>query len=134
MELEEAFTAYLKAQSNLIALISTRLYPEELPQNTTLPAVSYIKISDIKDHMLSGQSTLESPMFQFTAFALTKATARSVGNQIKTALQDYVGTMGGIVIQHIRLENELSNLETSPDGTIKTYTESLEFQINFIRS
>ena len=134
MEIEEAFTAYLMAKVGLTALISTRFYPEELPQGTTLPAVSYIKISDLKDHTLTGQVTLERPMFQFTAFATTKAGARTVANQLKADLQDYVGTMSGIVIQWIKLENEFSNLETSPDGTIKIYKESQEYQINFTRS
>ena len=147
MEIEEAFTAYLKTKAGLTALITHQvpkqgggtvseicLYSDEIPKGKPLPAVSYIKISDLKDHTLTGQVTLERPMFQFTAFALTKVAARNVANQLKAALMDYAGTMGGITIQWIRLENELSNLETSPDGTIKIYTESLEYQINYIRS
>jgi hypothetical protein len=131
VEIEEAFTAYLLEQSDLTVLIANRLEPEELPQGTALPAVSYIKISDVKDHTLTGQLELERPIFQFTAFAFTKAGARAVANQLKTALVDYSGTMGGIVVQKIELQNEMSNLETSPDGAVKVYTESLEFQISF---
>lgn len=130
MEIEEAFTAYLKAQIPTI-----KLYPEEIPQGTTLPAVSYIKISDVKDHTLTGQSEVEQPVFQFTAFALTKAEARNAVNEIKAVLNDFVGTMSGIVIQHIRLDNEMSDLVRSPeDGTVRVYTESLEYQISFERS
>lgn len=131
MEIEDAFTAHLLAQTNLTALIDRRLFPEEIPQGTKLPAVSFIKISDIKDHTYSGQSKLEQPMFQFTVFASKKSEARAISNQIKNTLCDYTGTIGGIFVQYIRLENELSNLEKSPDGIIKVYTESLEFEINF---
>ena len=133
MEIEEAFTTYLLAQAGLTALIAQRFFPEELPQNTTLPAVSYIKISDVKEHTLTAQLELESPIFQFTSFAFTKSAARAVSNQLKSLLVDYVGTLGGIVIQKIELQNEMSNLETSPDGTVKVYTEELEVQVNFIR-
>lgn len=73
-------------------------------------------------------------MYQFTAYDTTKLGAKAVAKQLKSALQDYHGTLSGIVIQHIRLENELSTLDTSPDGTIKTYTTDLEFEISYDRS
>lgn len=134
MEIEEAFTTYLLTQPGLTAIIANKFFPEELPQGTTLPAVTYIKVSDVKEHTLTCQVELESPIFQFTAFATTKAAARAVVNQLKASLVDYVGILSGVAIQKIELQNELSNLETSTDGTIKTYTEDLEFQINFLRS
>ena len=128
-EIEEALTTYLLAQTGLTALIDRRFFFEELPQGTELPAVVCIKISDVKDHFLTEQSSLERPMIQFTAHASTKAGARTVSNQLKTALCDYTGTLSGIFVQLIRLENELSSLEKSSDGTTKTYTEDLEFEV-----
>lgn len=132
-ELQEALTTYLKAYAGLTALISTRLFPDEIPQGTTLPAVFYINISDVKSHTLTGQLALESPMIQYTVYASTKPSARAVANQIKAALKDYVGTLSGVTIQYIRLINELSNKYTSPDGTIRVFTHDLEFQINYIK-
>jgi len=148
LEIEEAFTTYLLSQDALTALIGNRLFPEEIPQLDTLPAVSYIKISDVKDHLLSGQSTLERPIFQFTVFAFTKAEARNVAKQLKTSLSDYVGDFGILAgewrdkdtwddsfswheghIQYIQLQNEITNLQRIDN--IKIYTESLEFQINY---
>jgi len=131
MELETALKTYLLAYAGLTALIADRLEPEELPQGFALPAVTYIKISDVKDHTLTGQLAVESPYFQFTVFASTKAGARAVANQLKAALNDYSGTLSTIVIQHIRLENEMSSLEKSPDGTVKVFTEDLEYNITF---
>jgi len=131
LEIEAAFTTYLLAQTGLTALISRRFFFEEMPQGTPLPAVVCIKISDIKDHTLTGQSKLERPIFQFTALANTKPAARAVSNQIKAALCDYQGDMGGIFIQKIEQQNELSNLETSSDGTTRVYAEDLEFEINY---
>ena len=131
-EIEEALTTYLLAQSGLIALIARRFFYEEVPQDTELPAVCVIKVSDVKDHLLTGQLNLESPMFQFTVYATTKLGARGVANQIKAALKDYVGTMSGIAVQHIRLVNEFSGLTKTADGTVREFTEDLEFSINFV--
>jgi hypothetical protein len=127
MEIEEALVAYLKTKN------ITKIYPDEIPQNVNLPAATYIKISDIKDHYLTGICELERPIFQFTAYAFTKSAAKTLAKSIKTALNDYQGTLSGIEIQKIELQNELSNLETSPDGTTRVFTEDLEFEINFIK-
>jgi hypothetical protein len=95
MEIEEALVAYLKTKN------ITKIYPDEIPQNVNLPAATYIKISDIKDHYLTGICELERPIFQFTAYAFTKSAAKTLAKSIKTALNDYQGTLSGIEIQKI---------------------------------
>lgn len=133
MELEEVLTAYLLDYPGLAALIDDKLYPDELPQGIKLPAVIYSKISDVKDHTLVGQNRLERPMLQFTVFAGTKTAARDIANQLKVALCDFQGMLSSVEIQYIKLENELSSLERTPDGTLKSYTEILEFEINYVK-
>lgn len=133
MEIEEALVAHLFAQSGLTALISDRLYPNEVPQSAAYPAVTYQDISDIKVHTLTGQDSLEQPIKQFTAYASTKAQAKAVANQIKTALQDFQGTMSGIQVQYIQLQSEFANRYTTADGTVKVYTHDLEFQIYYVK-
>ena len=127
MTIEEAIRTYLLTQTGLTALVSTRIVVDEVTDGVTLPAVSYQKISDVKSHFLTGQSTLENPIFQYTAYATTKAVAKSVATQLKLALCDYQGTLSGLQIQKIELQNEFSNSET--DGVDRIYAEDLEFQI-----
>ena len=132
MYIEEAFVDHIKTN------VTQKLYPEELPQDTVLPAIVYMKISDVKEHSLTGQYALERPVFQFTSFAFKKSEARDLMESLKTALCDFQGTMGGIYIQKIELQNELSALETSaggitPDGTTRVYTEIVEFEFNYER-
>lgn len=133
-EIEEALRTYLLTKTALTALVSTRIYPDFIPPDAAFPCVQYFKVSDIKDHTLTGQSELERPVFQFSAYATTKASARAVANQIKTALCDYAGTLSGIEIQKVQLNNEMSSAETSGDGTQKIFVEDLEFEVVFVRS
>jgi hypothetical protein len=130
-ELEAVLTTYLLAHPGLSALIARRFFYDELPQGTALPAVVCIKISDNKIHTFDGQNALERPMIQFTALAYKKIEARAVANQLKAALCDYQGTMGGIEIQKIELDNEISSMQKIDQD--KVYFEDLEFEINFIR-
>lgn len=133
MDIEEAFTRYLLDHEGLKALINNKIYPEEIPQGTKLPAVFWVKISDIKDHTLTGQSELERPIYQFTAQGKTKAESKAVGKQIESALSDYQGIMNGVEVQKIEFQNEISSMEKSSDGTTKVYYKDLEFEINFIK-
>ena len=133
-EIEEALVAYLLAQPGLTALIGNRLYPDLLEDDTSLPAVVYLNVSDTKDHTLAGQLDLESPVIQFTAYATTKAGAKAVAAQLKTALSDYHGTLSGVPVQYIKLLNELSSSSTTADGMVRVFTTDLEFEVNFERS
>lgn len=129
-----ALRTYLLTHAGLAALIGTRIYPDEAPQGAALPHVIYINISDVKDHVYGGEQALESPIYQYTAYASTKLGASAVAEQIKAAMKNHPETMSGIKVQYIKLVNELSGLDTSPDGTIKTYTVDLEYEINYERS
>lgn len=133
MEIDEALLAYLLSQSGLTALIDRRLYPDERPQGSDLPAVSYMYVSDVKDHTLTAQQKLESPMIQFTSYASTRAQARAVSNQVKTALADYAGTLSGLEVQYIKLVNELPSTERNADGTVLVRTVDQEYEINFVK-
>jgi hypothetical protein len=133
VEIEEGITLYLLSYDGITALIKRRFFYEEMPQGTPLPAVVCIKISDIKEHTLTAQSNLERPIFQFSVFAKTKAEARVVANRLKAALCDYQGCMGGIEVQKIELQTELSGLEKMTGGASKVYFDDLEFQFFYIR-
>ena len=133
-EIEVALRTHLLTKAALTALVSTRIFPDDVSDGAAFPCVVYFKVSDVKDHTLTGQSTLERPVFQFSSYATTKAAARAIANQLKTALCDYCGTLSGIVVQKIELQNEMSSLETTGDGTQKIYVEDLEFEVNFLRS
>ena len=133
-EIEEALRTYLLTKTALTALVSTRIYPDFIPPDAAFPCVQYFKVSDIKSHTHNGQIDLEMPNVQYTAYATTKAGARAVRDQIKTALCDYSGTLSDVEIAYITLINALSGAETSADGTQKIFTEDLEFQVVFRRS
>jgi len=133
MNIEEALVKKLLDHAGLKALIGSKIYPEEIPQGVTLPAVFWIKVSDIKDHFLTGQSNLERPIYQFTAQANSKGAVKPIAEEIKKALCDYQGDLHGVEVQKIELQNELSSMEKSADGTIRIFYEDLEFEVTFIK-
>ena len=63
----------LSNNAALTALISTRLNPVRIPQESAFPAVSYQLISDIPNPTKSGHSRTEFVRVQVNAYGITLA-------------------------------------------------------------
>lgn len=96
LTIEEALKAHLTANAGLVALIASRVYPVQLPQNPTLPAMVYNRISGERVQHMEGSSGLASPRFQFDSFGRTYAEAKGVSEALRLAVEGFSGTMGGV--------------------------------------
>lgn len=94
--IEEALFAHLTANAGVTALVSTRVYPVQMPQNPTLPAIVYNRISGERVQHMQGSSGLASPRIQFDCFAKTYAVAKAVAEALRLAIEGFSGTMGGV--------------------------------------
>lgn len=52
--IDAALRAKLAAATAVTTLVSTRIYPDELPQGTVLPAIRYSLVSDVPDRRVPG--------------------------------------------------------------------------------
>lgn len=96
MVIEEALYAHLVGTAGVAALVSTRIYPQTIPQDVALPAIAYQRISGVREYSQSGPSQLAHPRFQLTCQAATYAGAKALANAVRAALSGYKGTMGGV--------------------------------------
>lgn len=95
--LEQALQSYLSGYSGLTALISTRVYLMAIPQGSTLPCLTYQRISTPRElTMQSSGATgdLAHPRFQFDAWATTYASAKAIIDQVRAALNGKTGSIG----------------------------------------
>jgi len=110
MLIEEALFAHLKAHAGLSALIGTRIYPLVLPQNPTLPAITYQKISRVGERAMSSPTPrVARARFQISCWGTSYASVKDVAEQVKAALQDYSGLMGGsggVQVLDVNVANE----------------------------
>ena len=105
MIIEEALVSRLIAQ---VPLVGGRVYPMLLPPSVTLPAITYQKISSVRAYTHDGFAHYAEPRFQVSAWATTYAGAKAIQTQVKTALEAYVGMMGGGVdVQRCLVANEI---------------------------
>lgn len=101
--IEVVLTGMLKTDADLLALIDARVYPVKLPQDPTLPAVTYQKISGPRIHDLD----VAFPRFQITAWATSYIEAEAVGFAIRGSTQRYKGIRDGVNILQMVFLNEV---------------------------
>lgn len=112
--IEEDLTAYLLAQSAINALIVDRMYPARLPQNGTLPAVTYQRIAGVPEISHDGAVNLTRSRIQIDCWALTYSAMASLAAAIEAALSGYVGAMGSTPSTATRVLNIIDLPEPEP--------------------
>ena len=134
MTLEQAVYAYLSGFAGLTALVGNRIYPRRLPQDANYPAVTYQRISRLPIRT-SGTVPATRSRFQFTCWGADVPgvksgydQAKAVAEQVRLALQNYAGLMGGtggVNVLDATLENEI-DIDDGDDTQIGTYQVAVD--------
>ena len=125
MSIESAIYSRLSTFAGLTALISTRIYPLKLPQTVTYGAVTYSKVSGLRNHQHGGSAQVAEPRFQITAYHTSYASLKGITKQIRLALDAYSGTVSGTKLFFCFLLNETDLY----DDDTKVYYTALDFRI-----
>ena len=135
MEINEALYSYLSGYAGLTALISNRIYPDILPQNTPYPAITYQKISENEIDTFNQPTTLMMPIYQFSCWGSTRSSSEAVAKQLRLAFKNYksttMGGAGGVSVSAVRIINRLGTYETDNDGKIIAYGTLTDFEISY---
>lgn len=95
MTIEEALYKTLTSTIGLSSLIEARVYPVLMPQNCQLPAITYQRISGSRVYAFQKDTDLAHPVFQINCWAKTYSEVKSIARQVRLALQNFSGLMGG---------------------------------------
>lgn len=133
MEIDVAIITYLKTYSGLTALVSSRIFVNgAVPENVTFPYVSMFLVSGSDDECFIEQSGFAEDTYQFTSAGLTKVDSINVAKQVRLALKDYSGVMGGtggVNVQAVLQSNRHDAIYERADGIVEFYRdEDFDFQ------
>lgn len=107
----ETMVAFLKLDREVGSLVGSRIYPIGLPQEPTLPAVTYLVVDWPNGYDQVGRSHGE-PRFQFDGYASTYGGARALGEALRGALERFGRGMGvGVFVDGPRDLGEPRELE-----------------------
>lgn len=82
----EADVVTALAASGVTALVSTRVYPDAIPQEADLPAIVYYRADTAFITMIDGSISLERAQMAIGCYAATRSAAEAVANAAKVAL------------------------------------------------
>lgn len=115
MTLGEMIFARLTTQAATAGLIGNRCYPQILPQEPTLPAVTY----DVRGAPTAeGQMNLAQVAVQINGWAVTYAVANQVSDAVKAALEgySYKASFPALIGMAVESEFDLFDSETGLYG------------------
>lgn len=124
MAIEETLYSRLSGYAGLIALVSTRITPNITPQNSSMPAVNYRRISSPRFSAMGVDSPVVKSRFQINACGSTYPEASAVRAQIIAALQRW---RNGSNVQDTFILNETDLY----DDTLKQHQIAIDVEINY---
>ena len=123
--LEQALYTRLTGYAGLSALVSSRIYADRLPQNPTLPALTYQRISREPWESLSASDGVEDAGIQIDVWASTVSSRSSVTVQVLAALKRQTWTEDGIAVLDAFIESDITQFD--PD--VSLYRETLDMKV-----
>jgi hypothetical protein len=122
MTLGDSIRSILLANSTVSGLVGTRIYPQELPLQCTLPALVYSFPSDpFKIHMRSARC-------QISCYANGYNERENLKQAVENALKFFSGLNSGITIEIIF---PIGQYEHVKDNTSKSIFAPIDFKVNY---
>lgn len=125
--MRQALRSYLLTQTAITNIVSTRIRPTYLPQNPTLPSLTYQQISGDSNQALDGRSAVRRGRVQIDAWAKTYDEAVSLAEAVSTALDGVRVTSDGVELTD---SWQASQIDMYEDG-IEAHRISTDYEISF---
>lgn len=126
MSIEARLYAALTGHAGLSALVGTRVYPIQLPQVPTLPAVTYLRISTVPvQHRQNQTPTYSQARFQLDGWAAGFDAMIALRKQIRLAMGTFGSTSSPTVAL---LVGDRDILEAEPER----WRCVLDYRISFV--
>jgi len=125
----KAIYSILTSDSDVNAIVGTRVYPQIAAQEAAFPFVVYVLQNVDPSDTKSGVSTLDEVRYDIIVASENYAQASDLTEKIRTALDRYSGTVAGVVIDSI----QFIDLDVNNDPGTETYLTSAEYIIRVKR-
>lgn len=132
MGARKAIYALLAADSAVAALASTRIYPTVLPQDKTVPALVYQRISGVEPGQIDALgAALVQSRIQITALATSFGECASLLDAAREAVLYQHGTIGGIAVASII--RDIDGVDQY-DAELELYSQSIDVIVTHIET
>ena len=116
-----------------LSALTAPAFPLTAPQGQALPIVIYKRTGTSRERTLANAIGLPVASFEINIYSLTYAEAKSLSEEIRSALDEYVGTNAtGVVVERSNMTDESDDIVLPNEGQSKPiYIVSLNFEVRF---
>lgn len=128
--IETAIFSMLADDSEIGSMAGDRIYPNKIPQDSELPAITYQEISGLRQHVMAGPVGLVKSRYQVNCWAESYSECKTLSEAVRKEMDGYDGTVNGVEIEVIMLASEIDIPEISEDKEIiSVYGKGLDFVV-----
>lgn len=133
-DITQVVRTLILADSSVSALVSLRCYPDVLPQEPTLPALTIKCIDQLPNATLGDSGLLMQARIQVSAFDNERVDANALAEAVRVAISKYRGTTSSVHIKEIDLESgEVHGVVKPASGSGRwRYVTSQDFKVFFV--
>jgi len=125
----------LATDSDTLATVGTRIYPDALPQDATLPAIVYWRVSGSTTNTINGSvGEVARGRFTVESYAVKREDANLLSEFARLALINARGTYDGTKIRNCLVDTHQQHFVENPtDGNSELrYVTSLDYTVHYI--
>ena len=97
-----------------------------LPQNCIYPALTYFRVSTIREGAMSADPGYTTARFQVSVWATSPVTAGTIADNVRTLLHRKTGTYASVTIKNSAIDGEI----TTYDPETEEHQVALDFMIS----
>jgi hypothetical protein len=120
MTIEGALLQRIKAFGDVADIAGDRVFPVLLPERVRFPAVTYQRITTVRDYTTTGPVALDRVRMQYDVWAMTYPECKALQRAIVAAIE---GAGDGDPIDSVRLDTAFDGYESEA----RVYRVSLDF-------
>jgi hypothetical protein len=129
--MKSGLVSLLSSEATITAISGTLVYVQRAPQNAAFPHIIITQMSSDENGTLDGGSgQLRFLDFDIDCKAKSSVTAESLGNAVRTYIDDYSGTAGTFTIGAVIVNDESDDYEPPQDGSdVGVFVVTLDLKI-----
>lgn len=106
--IDHAIYNLLSNDATVSGMVGSRIYAVVMPQEPTLPAIQYSRVSTFsRSYAHDGSCKVAKSRFQFNCYAEDALEAKQLSEAVRILFHAYTGTVVGETIFNATVENEL---------------------------
>tara|TARA_R100000655_G_C2949260_1_gene187039 strand:+ start:469 stop:876 length:408 start_codon:yes stop_codon:yes gene_type:complete len=122
----------LSNDSSITDVVGTRIFPQKIEFNSTIPAITYFITSTTPTNTKNGVSSYDYTDVQITAFGSTYDQASNLSRLIRIALDYVSGTYASIQVDKIFFQ-DANDIYDDNFGEKGIHYVAMDFQFNIKR-